>query len=401
MRMRVGLKLARTMFRRRRQGKNKEAIRFQRKDVKNVHEAEKISGYQLSLLFFTFIVSTLILSVPGIMVSFAKQNAWMSILPASLTGIANIWVLTALARRYPGKTIIQYASDICGKWLGKLIGFFFTYYIFFFISSTVNEHAGFLNTTLLLLTPPIVLIVSLLLLCGLAVLAGVEAIARSNEVIVLIIALLLIPIFVFSFRDLELPRLTPVLAEGLMPVLKGAVVPSAWMSQFFFMGWFLPHLIDNPRKLRKKAMAALSGIVLLIVAIDVVTIAMFGPITPRMRFAFLNVIKYVSIVGPLERIEAIAIAIWILGIFIKVCMLLYMFCVSATQLIGAKDYRTSIIPVTLLSVVGSVWIFKNAYEFVSWITFTYPILALFTQSLLPAMLLAIDAIKSKTGKLGG
>ena len=48
---------------------------------------EKISERQASLLIFTYITSTLILSVPGIMVSFAKQNAWMSIIPASLTGI--------------------------------------------------------------------------------------------------------------------------------------------------------------------------------------------------------------------------------------------------------------------------------------------------------------------------
>lgn len=366
-----------------------------------MNEAEKISGYQFSLLFFTFIVSTLILSVPGIMVSFAKQNAWMSILPASLTGIANIWVLTALSKRYPGKTIIQYASDICGKWVGKLIGFFFTYYLFFFISSTVNEHAGFLNTALLMLTPPVILIVSLLIICALAVLAGVEAIARCNEVIFLIIIFLLVPIFIFSYRDVDFARLTPVLSDGLLPVLKGAVVPSAWMSQFFFMGWFLPHLIENPKKIRKKMMSVLFGVVLLIILIDVVTIAMFGPITPRMKFAFLNVIKYISILGPLERVEAIAIAIWVLGIFIKVCMLLYMFSVSATQLFGARNYRTSVIPVTLLSAVGSVWIFKNSYEFESWITFTYPILALFTQSLLPLILLVVDIIKAKFRNLGG
>lgn len=363
-----------------------------------MNSSDKISGYQISLLFFTFIISTLILSVPGIMVSFAKQNAWLSIIPASLTGIVNIYVMTALARRYPGQSIMQYATTICGKWAGKLVGFFFTYYLFFFISSTVNEHARFLNTNLLMQTPPIVLMTTLLFFCGLAVLAGVETIGRCNEVILLIIVTLLIPIFIFSLRNADPARLTPVLAEGLVPVIRGSIVPSAWMSQFYFLGWFLPYLNEKPQQVRKKLLTTLGGIVVLIMGIDLLTIMVFGPITSRMKFAFLNVIKYTHIIGPLERLEAIAITIWILGIFVKVSMLLYMFCISATQLFGAKNYRKTVVPIMVLSAVGSVWIFKNDAEFEAWITFTYPILALFMQNLLPLLLLAVHAIKAKIVK---
>lgn len=353
----------------------------------------------MSLLFFTFIVSTLILSVPGIMVSFAKQNAWMSILPAMFTGIVNIWVLTALSKRHPGKSIIQYSSIICGRWFGTVLGLFFTYYLFFFISSTVNEHAGFISIILLLKTPPIISMTTMLLLCALAVLAGVEAIARCNEIIVPIIVFLLIPIFVFSIRDMELARLSPVLADGIMPVLKGAIVPSAWMSQFFFLGWFLPHLNEKSPHIRRNLLLSMASVVMLIIAIDIVTITIFGPITPRLKFAFFKVIQYIGLIGSLERLEAIAIAIWILGIFIKVSMLLYMFCISASQLFGARNYRRTILPVTLFSVVGSVWIFKSDAEFQAWITFTYPILAFITQSLLPLLLLAIDTLKTKIAAL--
>ncbi|WP_025692553.1 hypothetical protein [Paenibacillus zanthoxyli] len=62
--------------------------------------------------------------------------------------------------------------------------------------------------------------------------------------------------------------------------------------------------------------------------------------------------------------------------------------------VGVAMAKT-VLPITVLSSVGSVWIFKNAAEFQLWITFTYPILALFMQSLLPLLLLAIDSIKAK------
>lgn len=81
---------------------------------------EKITGNQLSFLLFTFIISTNLLSVPSFMFMFAKQDAWLSALLASVTGIVSIWVMIELAKRYPGETITQYSSKILGKGLGKL-----------------------------------------------------------------------------------------------------------------------------------------------------------------------------------------------------------------------------------------------------------------------------------------
>lgn len=358
---------------------------------------EKISGSQLGLLIFSFVVSTLILSVPGVMVAFAKQDAWLSVFPASLTGFVSIWVMTTLAKRYPGLTIMQYSSQIVGKWAGKLVGFYFTYYLFFFISSTVNEHAGFINTVLLPKTPALVGIVTILILCSFAVFAGIEVIGRCNEVIMPLIILFLIPLLILSIWDSDPARLKPVVGDGIVPILKGAVVPSAWMSQFFFMGWLLPYL-NQPEKARKLSLIALLAIMTLILVIDLLTIMVFGPITGKLNFSFLRVIQYTGIVGSFERLEAIAVSMWVTGIFVKVSVLLLMFCLSISQLFGIRNYREVISPVSLLTVVGSVWIFKNAAEFQNWITLTYPFLALFTQSLLPLALLVIDTVKSKWTK---
>lgn len=359
---------------------------------------EKITATQIGLLIFTFIVSTLILSVPGVMVAYAKQDAWLSIFPASITGFISIWVMTSLASRYPGLTIMEYSSEIVGKWLGKLIGFYFTYYLFFFISSTVNEHAGFITTVLLPKTPALIGIVTILILCALAVFSGIEVIGRCNEFLTPIIIIFLIPLFILSITDADPEQLKPFLGEGIRPVLQGAVVPSAWMSQFFFLGWLLPFL-NKPEKARKVSLIALGSIMVLFVLIDLIAVMVFGPITGRLNFSFLRVIEYIGIVGSLERLEALAVSVWIMGIYVKVSVLLFMFCLSVSQLFNIKSYRNIISPVTLLSVVGSVWIFENAAEFQNWIIHSYPILAFCTQSFLPLALLTIDSIKRRLRSL--
>ena len=105
-----------------------------------------------------------------------------------------------------------------------------------------------------------------------------EAIARCNEVIVTIIIILLIPVFFIAIPDMDITRLSPVLAEGVMPILKGAVVPSAWMSQVFFLGWFRQHANKITQRIRKDMFAVIVGIVALIIGIDIITITIFGPV---------------------------------------------------------------------------------------------------------------------------
>lgn len=86
--------------------------------------SEKITGSQLGLLMFAFIVSTILLNVPEVMAKYAKQDAWLAVFPALSTGVISILVMTTLAKRYPGLTIIQYSSRIMGKWLGPLFGIY-------------------------------------------------------------------------------------------------------------------------------------------------------------------------------------------------------------------------------------------------------------------------------------
>jgi hypothetical protein len=87
--------------------------------------------------------------------------------------------------------------------------------------------------------------------------------------------------------------------------------------------------------------------------------------TPRMNFAFLNVIKYTDIIGPLERWKRSPSRFGCSASPSRFpCC--FMFCISETQLFGTKNYRKTVVPIAILSAVGSIWIFKNAGEFQAW-----------------------------------
>ncbi|NBD23727.1 GerAB/ArcD/ProY family transporter [Paenibacillus glycinis] len=361
--------------------------------------SEKITGSQLGFLLFTFVVSTNMLTVPGIMAMFGKQDAWMAIVPSALTGLISIWVMTALANRYPGMTIIQYSSKIVGNWLGPLIALNYLYYWFVSIATITMQHTGFISTLLLPRTPSIVASLSFLILCGLAVIAGIEVIARCNEFISILILVFLIPLLILTAGEANPAAIKPVLGNGLLPVLQSTVSPAGgFMNQLFILGWLLPYL-NQPKKARKVSVIALAGIAVLISFIVMLTIMVLGPLTGKLTYAFLSVIQYIGIAGSFERLEALAVSMWVMGCFVKVAVSLFILCLSVSQLFKLRNYRQFVFPITLFSLIGSVWIFKNGSELLNYLAFTFPLLAFFNQSFLPLSLLAIDTIKRRVEHL--
>ncbi|MCM3628312.1 endospore germination permease [Paenibacillus glycanilyticus] len=357
---------------------------------------EKITGKQLSLLLFTFIISTNLLTVPSFMVMFAKQDAWISALLAAVTGLVSIWTMITLANRYPGQTIIEYSSAILGKWLGSLVAVNYIYYWLISISTITMQHTGFINTLLLPKSPTIVTSLTFLILCGIAASLGIEVIARSSEFLTLLLLVCFVPLLILSIMEANANQIKPILDDGIYPVLQGALSPAGgFMNQLFILGWLLPYL-NQPGKARKASMIALIGITFLTVSIVMLTIMIFGPLTSKLTYSFLSVVQYIGIEGSLERLEAIAVSTWVIGCFVKVAVSVFILSLCVSQLFGIRNYRDLVPPLTLLSLVGSVWIFKNSAELLHYLAFTFPLLAFFNHTFIPFLLLVIDSIKRKT-----
>jgi spore germination protein KB len=359
---------------------------------------ERITGTQLAGLLFSFVFPVLVIPAPGIMASFAKQSAWLSVLPGTLLAVLNIWIMTALSKRYPGLTIPQYCEKIVGKWLGRALGLYFFYFWFSLTSAAINEHSRFINTFLLPRTPPIVGVGTIVLLAALAVYAGIEVIGRCNIFLMIFIFAFLLPLCILALKDANPERLKPVLSEGVVPVLQGGLPVSANINQVFLLGWLLPFL-QQRLKARKAAMYALLGIAGLIVIVDLLTIMVFGPITGKLTYSFLSLIQFVGIQGSFERLEALAVAIWVAGIFVKVSLCLFMLALCLSHVFGVRSYRATVAPIALLSMIGAIWAFKTNTDFQQFETFSYPLWAILTQNVLPATLLCIDALKGKATPL--
>jgi len=361
-------------------------------------QTEKISGTQIGLLQFTFVMSTIILTIPRLMVEFAQQDAWLSVIPSTATGFISIWVMITLSNRYPGLTIIQYSSRIVGKWLGSCIGLYYIYFWFISISAITKQHTFFISTLLLPNSPSFIGSLTVLILAGIAVYAGIEVIARSNEFLTVLMLFFWLPLFIMSIKQADPNQIKPILGNGLWPVIQAALSPAgAYMNQLFILGWLLPYL-NQRNKAYKASLLALAGIFILVFAVVLITITVLGPLTSKLNYSFLNVIQYAAVEGSFERLESIAVTMWVMGSYVKISLSLFILCLSISQLVGTQSYREFIVPLTLLSFIGTVWIFKDITGLYEYVALSFPVGGFFSQSFIPLALLLIDTMKRKLSK---
>ncbi|MED1792097.1 GerAB/ArcD/ProY family transporter [Brevibacillus nitrificans] len=363
-----------------------------------MERSEKISGTQLSLLLFSFIAPTLILVIPGLMAKYSMQDAWITIFPMFITGALSIWLIVLLSNRYPGMTIIEYSSQIIGKIPGKILGCYLLFYWVNFDFIILNQHIQFINTVLLHRSPAIVISLTLAILCGIAAYMGIESIARTNEFLSFFIFFVLCPLIILMLMESDPERLRPILSKGIIPVLQASIFPSAYTSQVFILGWLLPFL-NHPKKAMKASTFALFAITGLFIVTVFPLFMIFGPLTDRLTFPVLSVLQYIGLKGSFERLEAIGVVIWVMGCFVKISLTFFIMCLSITQIFDIKNYRELIIPITVLSVIGSVTVFKNySTDLNHYLEYTYPFYASFTHLLIPLALLMIDTLKKSWKK---
>ncbi|MEK4006920.1 GerAB/ArcD/ProY family transporter [Paenibacillus sp. FSL H3-0333] len=319
----------------------------------------KISVTQLAFLVFPSILATAILSVPGITMHYAGHDMWLSPILGSLIGVTVIGISLGLNRLYPGKTIMQSSLLIAGWLPGKVIGLGFLLFLPHLNGLIILEYGEFIVNNALPKTPLLVIMGTMVAVCAINVRQGIEVVSRTAQVFVTLLVVMLCLIFVLLTGELRPAELLPFMENGFVPIVKGAVAPAAWFSEYTVLAFLLPY-INSKKHLGRTMLVSLVVTTLAMTVTNLFCLLLMGDLTDSFAFPVMIAARYITIADFLQHIEALIIAIWIFGIFVKISVFLYIFATSAAEWFGLDDYRPLVIPLAFVSMVFSYWVVTGA-----------------------------------------
>jgi len=350
------------------------------------------------MLMMSMVLPTAILTIPAIAVKYARQDAWLSIVLATLVGLLIAWLVVSLSLRFPGKTLFEFTEEILGKAPGKIVCFLYIWWFLHMIALAVREFGVFLVTAMMPDTPIIVFHIALIAVVAYAVRNGLEVLCRFNQLFIPVTALLAV-VFILSVKDMKLARLLPVFDTGLIPIVKGAAVPASWMGEIVIFAMIIPYL-NKPKEALRVAALSILLISFFLTASILEALLIFGPnITGHWIFPTFNAVRVVSIANFLERLESVVLMAWILGGIVKLGVFYYAAVLGSAQWLGLKDYRPLVLPVGVISVALSIFLHEGIVDLLGFLAMVWPPYALIVfETGIPLVLLIVALARGKGGK---
>jgi spore germination protein (amino acid permease) len=253
----------------------------------------------------------------------AKRSAWISVLLSVVPYLMWIAALHFIMKRMKQQALMPWLRNRFGSVASSLMRIVFMLYLFFISATTLKDTVTWTHGTYLPRTPEFVLSLSLMLLCFSASRFGIRPIA--------IVAGVLLP-FVVLFGDFvmsaNLPRkdyklLTPILEDGIMPVLGGAVYVGGGLAELVVLLLLQHHM---KKEARYWSLATL-GIFLIVLIMGPVTgaIGEFGPIiAASLRYPAFEEWRLVKLGRYIQHIDFLSIYQWLSGAFIRISVSVYL-----------------------------------------------------------------------------
>ncbi|MFJ7850311.1 GerAB/ArcD/ProY family transporter [Peribacillus sp. NPDC097206] len=362
-------------------------------------EKAKISTHQLFVLIVLFELGSAIL-VP--LAVEAKQNAWLAILIGLSGGLCLFLIYYALFSYYPDIPLTEYLQKILGSFVGKILAFLYILY-FIYISARVLRDFGELLITVFFPESPLFIMNALMIIVVVyTIRKGIEVLARTGELIFIIIALLGISGFILISisGSMHISNLQPVLEEGLRPVLKTAFTTLYFPFGEIIVFTMIFPFLNKPEKVMKTGLYGLGLSGMILALIMTINISVLGvSLLSRTQFPLLSTIQTIELAGFLERLDVTFMLSSVFAGFFKLGVFFYASVEGTTNLFQIKESSVLVYPMGFIVLLLSILIASNFSEHVYKGLEVAPLyIHLPFQLVIPLFLLLIAFIKNRKGK---
>lgn len=360
---------------------------------------EKIDSSQFFIISLLYTLGSAIIFIPHIVIKHAQQNAWLASLLALVIGLLPLFLYFKINRRFPNDTFIQILEATFGTIGGKVVGLITI--IGFHLNLTVmtfRDFGDFVFIHLLPETPLHIILILLVIVVAYAVKEGLEVIARTGQILVPIAIFFFLLSMVLLLKNSDFKNLLPILNNGWKPIIR-ATIPNIGFPFLEAFALVILFSFVTPREKLPKSMFGGIFIGGLMVAIAVIySLIVFGVEYSSAKIYVPYLLgAEINIANVIQRIEVIIASIWIVSIFIKICILFLTTVMGIQQLFNSSNYRIYVLPLALLVIPLSIMVMPNM-SYWSIIENIWPFYAALFAVILPGVVLIIGSFKRKKNK---
>lgn len=272
----------------------------------------RISRQQFFVIFAIANICLTPFGFPALILKQLDHHAWLSPTIAFLLSIWNVFVAISLARQFPEHNIVEWSSQVLGKWLGALFSILFIIVMYFWGISMVWVLWHLVMFTQLPYTP--IFLPTLIIVGGVVYLLrqGLESFARFAEVMIVLIFIGLIAVNSVQFINADFGRLLPFGNIKYENLVNADTIASLFVFRGIFIIFFLYKYLNEKKRMFMLSLGSLSIAFIEIALSVILPIAIFGAHGAKiLTYPYQEAISSVSIRWfPFEKLTFITPMLW-------------------------------------------------------------------------------------------
>lgn len=303
-------------------------------------QQDMISRRQFIAIAFVSILSPLIRRFPRVLAETAGRAAWLSAPLAAVPLAVALGLAWLLFRRFPpGTGCTELMEKILGAPLARVICAVYALWLLLYAGFLLRSGANRFVSTVYQGAAPGLFIVCAAVICAFAALGPFKALARSAMLLRPLMIAIFVLVVALTVKDSDYSLLLPVTADDALPVAGGALELANLLGVAGYFAFVGDRVEGGPFRARDFAWW-LAALLLIIGLMTVGCLAMFGAeLTAKMTYPFFMLARDVTILGAMERIEPIVIAMWVFSDFILISSLLWIATRNLRYAFGVPDNK--------------------------------------------------------------
>jgi|GEM_PF-1611484 len=357
-----------------------------------------ISNGQAALIAIGAVLAITIFVLPGPPVAEAGNDGYWSPMLATIPSVVQIAVFVWLGKRYDWQSPYQYLPKLLGRWLGGLVKLLYAFLFLFIAASVSQEIAKVVGAISMPMTPPQAFVILTVLAAAYVAWLGIEAFGRLAQLILPLLLGVLLFIPVSLIPQLDLGYLLPILYEGWLPPLRGALAPIAMRGEAaLLLAFMLPHL-RVPRKALRTGVLVTCVIALFLALNAVTLISLLSPgEVARLSMPVLAAARLVRLTRGIEHIEFLILGPWTIALVLKVGLFVY-FATVGVAAVARSQWRPYVLPTAVLAGALGSWMYPNSQTLAYVIGEVWPAYSITMILLLPLLLVAVSLVRGRPAK---
>ncbi|HHW69729.1 MAG TPA: GerAB/ArcD/ProY family transporter [Clostridiales bacterium] len=325
-------------------------------------DTDKITTGQLLKLFSCLCFSPAIRIIPVIEAHSAKQAGWLAPAFAFLLMLILILVFDRLFNLYDDISYTGIIYNSLGRHMGKVLLSIYVVHLSVLTAVYIRYYAAKLSIALATHMQMELNIIILLVLIYLVLRYGLVTLARMGEVIVVIINISFLVLFLLSIGDIKLDNLMPISYKDIIPLGKGGYyIMGIW--SYFTLIFFLGNRIEDKQNFKNKSIRCSGFLAISTVGLSMMVIGSIGySVVQRSLVPFFIAVKNISLMGIIERIEAVVVTQWIATDFILISVFIYIILDILKEILDTDDVGYLLKPLLIFFYIFSLYIAFSIFE---------------------------------------